>query len=255
MNKTWITLFSVCVLLVASWFYLINQQQAGTVTLQFQARVGDKPLEFNQAIYANPAGSGYFQIRGLQFYLSNIQLQGKNQRYQLVDSYHLARFDNVTKSYVIELHNVPFDEYSKVMISIGVDESANASIMPRGDLDPNNRMAWSWEVGYKFMLFEGTLAYEQKIQPLVYHVGFSENCKSLQFNLPEPIVPGTAQINFDVDILAMFTASVNINMNTLPTVKFDRKDARLIAENYTSMITLSADEATFSPLKKACISS
>lgn len=255
MNKILITLFSVGVVLVASWFYLVNQKQAGTVTLQFQARVGNKPLEFNQTIYPNPVGEGHFQIRGLQLYLSNVQLQGKNQRYQLVDSYHLARFDNVAKSYVIELHDVPYDEYSKVMISIGVDENANASIMPRGDLDPNNRMAWSWEVGYKFILFEGTLVQEQKVQALVYHVGFSENCKSLEFNLPEPITPGTAKINFDVDILAMFTSSVNISMATLPTVKFDRKDARLIAENYASMITLSANGAAFPPLKKACISS
>ncbi len=251
MNKIWITLFSVCLLLVFSWFYVVNQKQAGTVTLQFQARVGDKPLEFNQTIYANPGGEGKFQIRHLQLYLSNIQLQGETQRYQVADSYHLARFDNASQSYLLELHDVPYDQYSTVMIAIGVDENANASIMPIGDLDPNNRMAWNWEVGYKFILFEGTLAHAKKIQPLVYHVGFSENLKSLQFHLPAAITPGSAQINFDVDILAMFTSSVNINMAALPTVKFDRTDARLIAENYASMITLSADGTAYSTLEKS----
>ncbi|KGJ89260.1 MbnP family protein [Thalassotalea sp. ND16A] len=251
MNKIWIPLFSVFVLLAFSWLYLVNHKQAGTVTLQFQARVGDKPLEFNQTRYANPGGEGKFQIRHLQLYLSNIQLQGKEQRFQVADSYHLARFDNAAKSYLLELHDVPYDKYSKVNISIGVDESANASIMARGDLDPNNRMAWNWQVGYKFILFEGTLAHAQKIQPLVYHVGFSENLKALQFHLPEPITPGSAPVNFDVDILAMFSSSVNINMAALPTVKFDRNDARLIAENYASMITLSADDSAYSALEKS----
>ncbi|WOH39414.1 MbnP family protein [Thalassotalea fonticola] len=250
MNKIWITLLLICVVSVASWFYLVNQKQAGTVTLQFQARVGDKPLKFNQTIYPNPGGEGQFQIRNIQLYLSNIQLQGKTHRYQLTDSYHLARFDNASKSYLIEFHDVPYDQYSKVMISIGVDESANSSIMPRGDLDPNNRMAWSWEVGYKFILFEGTLAQAEKIQPLVYHVGFSENYKPLEFQLPKPITPEGARINFDVDILAMFNSSETINMVELPTVKFDRKDARLIAENYASMVTLSADSTGLSRPKK-----
>ncbi|MFB3077988.1 MAG: MbnP family protein, partial [Lysobacterales bacterium] len=131
--------------------------QPATIHLRFTAGVGDKALVFNEPLYANPGGRGVFSVRDFLMYLSNIQLVGAAGTYNVPDSYHLARFDNASNTYEILIEAVPRDTYSRVILSIGLDEEANGSIATVGDLDPNSRMAWNWEVGYKFVLFEGFL--------------------------------------------------------------------------------------------------
>ncbi|WP_299080551.1 MbnP family protein [uncultured Paraglaciecola sp.] len=242
MKKFWLALSIGCVALLGGIYLQFYYHQSGTVILKFRAIANNTPLEFNQPLYSNPGGEGHFSVRNFQFYLSNVQLVGKHSRYKPSDSYHLARFDNDTKSYQITLKDVPYDEYSGVQISIGVDDQANASIMPRGDLDPNSRMAWSWEVGYKFVLFEGDLSLTSQKQALVYHLGFSENLKILQFELNSSLVPNAAPLNFTVDVMALFNASQTINMAELPSVKFDRQDANRLAENYALMLSLASTD-------------
>ena len=234
-------LFSIVsgLLLIGAATYLYQVMQPGIVKLRFDAVMSDKPLEFNRAIYPNPGGPGQFRVRDFQFYLSNIVLHGKKNDYRVPDSYHLARFDNASTRYELDVANVPQDTYSAVTFSIGIDDVANSSIVSVGDLDPNSRMAWNWEVGYKFVLFEGTLIDGDTMRPLVYHVGFSENRQSLRFNLAEGVAPGSSDpLLFTVDVMALFTAKVTIDMAALPSVKFDRDDARVIAGNYRDMISL-----------------
>ena len=90
------------------------------------------------------------------------------------------------------------------------------------------------------MLFEGALIDGDTMRPLVYHVGFSENRKSSRFNLSEGVAPGSTEpLLFTVNVMALFTGKVTIDMAALPNVKFDRDDARLIAGNYSEMISLS----------------
>jgi hypothetical protein len=178
-------LIAIALLLIGATLYFYQLVQPGTVGLRFDAVVGDTPLVFNEARYPNPGGSGLFRVRDFQFYLSNIVLHGKEDDYRVPDSYHLARFDNASTSYELDLPNVPQDSYSAITFSIGIDDAANSSIVSVGDLDPNSRMAWNWEVGYKFVLFEGALTDGDTMRPLVYHVGFSENRKTLRFELAE----------------------------------------------------------------------
>jgi hypothetical protein len=100
-------------------------------------------------------------------------------------------------------------------------------------------MAWNWEVGYKFLLFEGALIDGDTIRPLVYHVGFNENRKTLLFNLPEEVAPNSSDaLLFTVDVMALFTGKNTVDIVALPNVKFDRDDARLLAGNYSTMISL-----------------
>ncbi len=229
------------ILVVAVFTY--RSLQPATIHLRFTAVVGDKALVFNEPLYANPGGKGVFSVRDFLMYLSNIQLVGAGGTYSVPDSYHLARFDNASNKYEILIEAVPRDTYSRVILSIGLDptanESINASIAPAGDLDPNGRMAWSWEVGYKFVLFEGSLLVDGELRPLVYHVGFSENRRTLQFDLPEPArVWSPDGLAFRVDLMTLFTGNQAVDMQALSNVKFDRVDAGLLANNYASMISL-----------------
>ena len=106
------------------------------------------------------------------------------------------------------LHDVPRRDYERIEFGIGVDAAANKSLAQRGDLDPNGRMAWTWEVGYKFVLFEGTLERGDASVPLVYHVGFDENYTLVSTELQdEPVESRPARLDFRVDLLRLFQGS------------------------------------------------
>ena len=99
------------------------------------------------------------------------------------ESYHLVRFDGEEPAFAIVLHDVPRRNYERSEFGIGVDAAANRSLLQRGDLDPNGRMAWNWQVGYKFVLLEGQLLRGDASDPLVYHIGFDENYRPVSTEL------------------------------------------------------------------------
>jgi hypothetical protein len=136
------------------------------------------------------------------------------------------------------LHGVPRRNYERIEFGIGVDPAANRSLASRGDLDPNGRMAWNWEVGYKFVLLEGALLRGNASNPLVYHIGFAENYRPVSTELHgKPLASRPARLDFRVDLLRLFQGSTNINMAALPSVKFDRADAALLARNFAAIVT------------------
>jgi len=106
----------------------------------------------NELRYPNPGGEGRFKVRDFQFFLSNIRLTGGTGVYTEPDSYHLVRFDGAEPAFGIVLHDVPRRNYQRIEFGIGVDAAANKSLAQRGDLNPNGRMAWNWEVGYKIVI-------------------------------------------------------------------------------------------------------
>jgi hypothetical protein len=208
------------------------------LTLRFHPFVGSEPLVLDQARYANPGGEGLFRVRDFQFFLSNIRLLADGAEFVEPESYHLARFDGDGGSYVLVIESVPRQDYRRIEFAIGVDPAANGSIVSVGDLDPNGRMAWSWDVGYKFVLFEGALVLDDTQYPLVYHVGFDENYARLSFDLEGPLFDrADATLDFRADLLRMFEGVHTVDMAALPNVKFDPGDARLLAENYSGMLS------------------
>jgi hypothetical protein len=217
---------------------LYHAGQPTELALSFHPFVGAEPLVLNEPRYPNPGGEGRFKVRDFQFFLSNIRLVGATGAYVEPDSYHLVRFDGEEPAFVIVLHGVPRRNYERIEFGIGVDAAANRSLAQRGDLDPNSRMAWNWEVGYKFVLFEGALLRGNASDPLVYHVGFEENYRPVSTALPhKPLDFPAARLDFRVDILRLFQGSTNVDMAALPSVKFDRADAALLALNFAAMVT------------------
>jgi hypothetical protein len=222
-------------------YYVYEKNQPGSLVMRFEPSVADQTLVLNDVRYGNPGGEGDFKIRDFRFFLSNIKLVGGPEEYSVPDSYHLARFDGENPYYQLDLDGIPRMPYTAIQFGIGVDESANGSIDAVGDLDPNSKMAWSWDVGYKFVLFEGGLEHDGMLRPLVYHVGFDENYKTVAFELEQPLFSRrTNSLAFKVDIMRLFKGANTIDMLTLSNVKFDRTDARLIADNYETMISLCA---------------
>jgi hypothetical protein len=233
-----VAVLAAAAVLYAAARFLGHAAQPAELTLQFHPFVGTEPLAPNQMRYANPGGEGRFEVRDFQFFLSNIRLAGDTSAYAEPDSYHLVRFDGAQATYVVTLHNVPRRDYKRIEFAIGVDPAANRSIESRGDLDPNGRMAWTWDVGYKFVLLEGAFVRGGVRKPLVYHVGFDENYKRISTPFDAELLSARgAQLNFRVDLLKIFTAHASVDMAALSNVKFDRNDAALLARNYAEMIS------------------
>jgi hypothetical protein len=210
------------------------------MVLYFHPFVGPDPLVLHDSRYGNPGGEGRFEVRDFQFFLSNIRLAGPTGAYAEPDSYHLVRFDGDEPAFRIMLRDVPRRDYERIELGIGVDPAANKSLAQHGDLDPNGRMAWTWEVGYKFVLLEGTLERGGASVPLVYHVGFDENYKQVAIPLPNPPVEGgSVRLDFRVDVLRLFQGgAASVDMAALNTVKFDRSDSARLGSNFAAMITL-----------------
>lgn len=226
--------------IIVGWMvWILRHPPLMDLTLVFHPVVGSEPLAFHDPRYANPGGEGRFEIRDFQFYLSNIRLtaaEGEDAHVE-PDSYHLVRFDGDDPGFRIVLRDVPRRDYRRLELGIGVDPAANKSLEQRGDLDPNGRMAWTWEVGYKFVLLEGTLLRGDARVPLVYHVGFDESYTPTAMELPDGLLAAESpRLDLRVDILRIFEGEAMIDMAALPTVKFDRGDAALIAGNLDGMI-------------------
>lgn len=232
-------------LIAATGMYLYFAAQPVSLVVRLHAAVGDETLALDEVRYPNPGGAGRFKVRDFQFFLSNVALVGESARFTEPDSYHLARFDDDDGVYELELHEVPRERYRRLEFGIGVDAAANGSIDSVGDLDPNGRMAWSWDVGYKFVLVEGGLVIDDTQYPLVYHVGFDENYKLFSIELDETLFEQRDPVlDLRVDLLTMFAGRRTIDMAALPNVKFDRDDASLLADNYADMVSVCSEDCS-----------
>ncbi len=88
------------------------------------------------------------------------------------------------------------------------------------------------------MLFERALLRGNASDPLVYHVGFEENYRPVSIELRgKQLDRRPARLDFRVDILRLFQGSTNFDMAALPSVKFDRADAALLARNFAAMVS------------------
>ena len=231
-------LIVMAALLGALYLWYLAEQPL-RLTLRFHPFVGEDALVFDQVRYENPGGEGAFKVRHFQFFVSNVRLAASSAEFLEPESYHLVRFDNDDLTHTIVIENVPREDYRRIEFGIGVDPAANGTIASVGELDPNGRMAWSWDVGYKFVLFEGGLVVNDTQYPLVYHVGFDENYKQVSIELGESLFGGSeASVDFHTDLLQMFIGAQTVDMTALPNVKFDRTDARLLADNYARMVSI-----------------
>jgi hypothetical protein len=214
-----------------------------TVVLSFRANVDGNPLVLGSGRYQNPNGTGEFTVENFKLYVSNIVLVNSQteKTHREKNSYHLLRFDSPEGVYNVSIDSVALTDFDSLYFSIGVDSAKNTSIDNIGDLDPNSQMAWNWNVGYKFVVMEGNYykGGNDRPTPLVFHIGFSENYRPLSFKISPVEINSNEQINFDVDISAMFGTPNQINFDTLSSVTFNRSKASMVAGNFTKMIRLS----------------
>lgn len=214
--------------LILAWCFLSGCKSENPVTISFSVMVAGELLEFGKP-YPAPNGDGTYMVNDFKLYISNIKLIGAGgENFKEPDSYHLLTFQD-QPYYSILLPKVPSGPYDKIKMSIGVDEVGNFSKEFPGDLDPTNQMAWNWTQGYKFILFEGlyTPASSDEDIPLVYHVGFRENRKDLEFELTS-----AEEIQFTINLDQFFENPNLIDFHTHPRILFNKDHSAMISENY-----------------------
>jgi len=65
----------------------------------------------------------------------------------------------------------------------------------------------------------------------------------MSLELGEPLFDGPeAVIDFRTDLLHMFSGAKTVDMAGLSNVKFDRTDAKLLAENYARMVSICSSD-------------
>ena len=251
-SKVFFSLLMLALVLVVISVWLRPSPQ--DLTLRFHPFVGNKPLVLNTQSYKNPGGNGEFSIRDFQLFISNIRLSFPGNSISEKESYHLVRFDGNKAFDQIVIPKIEISNLNQLTFGVGIDPKANGSLMFSGDLDPNSRMAWNWQVGYKFLLLEGTLTINNNPLPLVYHIGFDESYTELNFDISDETISKDGVINLKIDLLRLFQNSaperrklektlltINveyIDMSEMPHVKFYPEDVRVIAQGFHKFISL-----------------
>lgn len=150
----------------------------GNVTLEFDNAYNNSDLLLETAPYS-ANNTEKIKINKVKYIVSNIRLETatgsvftypKNESYFIVD-------ESVEASQFITLKNVPEDDYTKVTFGIGVDqEKYLEGATGQGDFLAKAQeagMMWSWQAGYKFMVFEGTYTSENTTTEtaFAFHMG------------------------------------------------------------------------------------
>jgi hypothetical protein len=241
---------AIVVVIIMGWLRSMPQN----LTLRFHPYVGDTPLVLHDRSYENPGGEGTFSIRDFQLFISNIVIDYSSNSLKEQESYHLVRFDGNTSFDQIVIPEIEIQNLKKVSFGIGVDPKANGTIIISGDLDPNSRMAWNWQMGYKFLLLEGMLTVQNEQLPLVYHIGFDESYTVLNFDISNDKLLNNGVIDFKIDLRRLFQKSnalaknqtslqsnqeiKYIDMSAMSHVKFAPDDVKMIAQGFHDFISV-----------------
>ena len=138
----------------------INPNDKNSIIVEFENRVGDKPLILNTGVYKNASGED-FTMTTFNYFISNISLKKEDGSViKLPNQYFLIRQAD-TKTFAPELKSIPAGNYKEITFTVGVDSTKSVSDVSQrtGVLDPtsygNDGMYWSWNSGYIFTKMEG----------------------------------------------------------------------------------------------------
>ena len=250
-----------------------NEPQAaesGEFTLSFLNVAGGQPLTLGST-YRNASGES-FTPTTFNYFVSNIRLTRANGTDYVVpqdNSYFLVKQADSTSS-VINLKNVPADDYKALSFVVGVDSlrstmdvSKRTGVLdPAGDHTGANGMYWSWNSGYIFMKLEGT----SPSAPVDatgknnfrYHIGFfgGRDTKTIN-NLKTVTVPfgadmltvernRTAGVQVRTDVLKIFDGSTPISIKAYPEVMVSPFSVS-VANNYAAMFSYAGHSLSLLP--------
>jgi len=199
-----------------------------TVSIAFQARVGERPYGCDSAAATAPFGATVIEPGGLRMFVHDVDLtlaDGTTERATLVDddrwqdgAVALLDFENgkgrcrggtpeTNTSVVIE---APSQPVTGIVFSIGVPFEANHADPAKAAAPLSlTSMHWSWKAGYKFMRFDASTGDDRDY---TFHLG-STQCEGSITNVTgcarpnrprvslSELDPATAKVAIDVAAL------------------------------------------------------
>lgn len=180
----------------------------GNLSIEFDNAFDDLDLILNSTSY-NANLSEKINISAVKYIVSNIRLENENGTIYTVpkeESYFIVSEESVASQF-ISLSSIPAGNYVKMTFGIGVDqEKYLQGASGQGDfltLAVDEGMMWSWQAGYKFVVFEGEYTSDVTTTPtaFAFHMGSH----------------GTALDNYK-EVTVNFTNSARIRTNLTPEV-------------------------------------
>jgi hypothetical protein len=211
--------------------------------VRFENKVGNNALVLNWVNYTNNTDT--FKVTTFNYYISNVQLTATdNSVYTETESYHLIKASDAN-SLSFTLPNVPAKAYNSITFMIGVDSTRNVSGAQTGALDPNNGHFWSWNSGYIMAKLEGTSPQSTATaNAITYHVGGFSGTNNVLKTVTLPFTTNanvstskTPQVFVKADLAEWFAPN-NISFSTLHTIHMPGANAKLIADNYANMYSV-----------------
>ncbi len=238
-----------------------NPNDTGSIVLEFDNVVGDKPLELDKGTYTNALGE-QFSISLFQYFISNIALTTEDGREYVVpqdESYFIIQ-QHKAHTHSVILKDIPAGNYTQVRFIIGVDSLRNTMEPEKrtGVLDVANyvgaeKMYWSWNSGYIFVKIEGNSPQapvgNDGQQRFRYHIGgfggYSSptinNIKETKLSFGKDVAKvrkdKTPDVHIKADLLKAFNGNPNISIAANPSVHFAPFSVN-IANNYVHMFNV-----------------
>ncbi|QTE21262.1 MbnP family protein [Polaribacter cellanae] len=193
------------------------------------------------------------KISKVKYIVSNIRLEnatGNVFTYPKNDSYFIVD-EEVETSQFITLTGVPADNYTKVTFGIGVDqEKYLEGATGQGDFLSKAKeagMMWSWQAGYKFIVFEGmyTSSTTTTETAFAFHMGSHgtavDNYKEVTLNLTNSArvrTNATPEIHIVSNVANILDGTTKFMLDDAPQIHVDGLKSPQIATNVNGMFSV-----------------
>ncbi|WP_347186993.1 MbnP family protein [Polaribacter sp.] len=224
----------------------------GNLSIEFDNAFGDSDLILNSTSYQSNS-SEIINISAVKYIVSNFRLEtedGTVYNYPKEESYFIVDESNVSSQF-INLTNIPAGNYIKMTFGIGVDqEKYLTGATGQGDFLSKAQdagMMWSWQAGYKFMVFEGEYTSANTFTPtaFAFHMGSHgtalDNYKEVTVNftnsarIRELLTP---EVHVVADVAKILSGSTNFLLDDAPQIHLDAVKSPQIAVNVSGMYSV-----------------
>lgn len=225
------------------------RKPTGSLSVDFEFSVGDKPLSLDTLLYENAAGNRY-EISDIQYFISEFTIydeKGKHNYFSGGTHYVDARMPNTLK-WIIP-HDITIGKYKQIAFVFGL--KGNENFTGRFPNPPENNMSWPQTIGggYHYMKINGRWidGFSTK-QPFNLHLGKIEEQNKFVDNVFIVVVPvelsvyenQTTNIKIKMDVNEWFENPHIYDFNTFGGAIMQNTEAqKILNANGKSVFSIS----------------
>ncbi len=215
------------------------QPGSKTLVLHLVDKAGDSLLQ-KGATCQNAFGET-FTVRNFNYYLSHIQLAGKERHWIPVsDSSYLVTLDDAESHRINLTVQGALPAIKHIRFLVGVDSSKNVAGVQTGTLDPARGMFWTWNTGYVMAKLEGrSAASSAPAHYFTYHIGgYKKGEAAARWVELTADTALAGDVYIAADVLKWFKGKNDIRIAQYPVCHEPGTLAMLLADNYASMFSI-----------------